>query len=238
MPRPADRDGDRLITHSDVHWSPDDAAGGAQVRSRAAQVGVIAADRPAMSVAGIPVTARVADVHARIATIQSKFGPAPSAGGGTAVQFSNLLTDAVGAASGTASVQGGSAVAAPAAPAGAGSANAGQRAVEIAKQQLGKPYVWGAESPAVGFDCSGLVQHTFKQLGVELPRVSRDQARAGQAVASLAEARPGDLIAFGSPVDHIGIYAGNNKMVVAPRRGDVVKVQEVYRTPTAIRRVV
>ena len=57
-------------------------------------------------------------------------------------------------------------------------------------------------------------------------------------MASLADARPGDLIAFGSPVDHIGIYAGDNKMVVAPRTGDVVKVQEVYRTPTAIRRVV
>jgi cell wall-associated NlpC family hydrolase len=67
--------------------------------------------------------------------------------------------------------------------------------------------------------------------------VSRDQARAGTAVASLA-ARPGDLVAFGSPVDHIGIYAGNNTMVVAPHRGDVVKVQRITRTPTAIRRVV
>jgi peptidoglycan DL-endopeptidase CwlO len=119
----------------------------------------------------------------------------------------------------------------------AASGSLGQRAVALAKEQLGKPYVWGAESPAVGFECSGLVQYTFKQLGIDLPRVSRDQARAGRTVASLAEARPGDLIAFGSPVDHIGIYAGNNKMVVAPHSGDVVKVQEVYRTPTAIRRV-
>lgn len=118
------------------------------------------------------------------------------------------------------------------------SVDLGQRAVELAKQQLGRPYVWGAKSPSTGFDCSGLVQYTFRQLGVDLPRVGRDQARAGQPVASLVQARPGDVIAFGSPVDHIGIYAGGNEMVVAPHSGDVVKVQEVYRTPSAIRRVV
>jgi peptidoglycan DL-endopeptidase CwlO len=109
-------------------------------------------------------------------------------------------------------------------------------AIDIAQRYLGIPYVWGGESPS-GFDCSGLVQYVYGQLGVNLPRVAADQARAGQPVASLAEARPGDLIAFGDPVDHIGIYAGNNLMVVAPKTGDVVKVQEIYRTPTAIRRV-
>lgn len=109
-------------------------------------------------------------------------------------------------------------------------------AIDIAQRYLGTPYVWGGESPG-GFDCSGLVQHVYRQLGVSLPRVAADQARSGQPVASLAEARPGDLIAFGEPVDHIGIYAGDNLMVVAPKTGDVVKVQEIYREPTAIRRV-
>jgi cell wall-associated NlpC family hydrolase len=109
-------------------------------------------------------------------------------------------------------------------------------AVDIAQQYLGVPYVWGGESPA-GFDCSGLVQHVYGKLGVNLPRVAADQARAGRPVASMADARPGDLIAFGEPVDHIGIYAGDNLMVVAPKTGDVVKVQEIYREPTAIRRV-
>jgi cell wall-associated NlpC family hydrolase len=182
-----------------------------------------------MSLADTTVSARVADVQSRIAALQSRFGPAPSAG-----QFGNVLSEAVRTASPTATTGAAPAITAPA----PGSGAAGERAVAIAKQQLGKPYVWGAESPSVGFDCSGLVQHTFKHPGIDLPRVSRDQARAGRAVASLADARPGDLIAFGSPVDHIGIYAGNNKMVVAPRSGDVVKVQEVYRTPTAIRRVI
>jgi cell wall-associated NlpC family hydrolase len=109
-------------------------------------------------------------------------------------------------------------------------------AVDGAQQFLGVPYVWGGESPS-GFDCSGLVQYVYGQLGVSLPRVAADQARVGQPVASLADARPGDLVAFGDPVDHIGIYAGNGLMVVAPKTGDVVKVQAISDEPTAIRRI-
>jgi cell wall-associated NlpC family hydrolase len=118
-----------------------------------------------------------------------------------------------------------------------GGAATGEDVVALAKEQLGTPYVWGAEDPASGFDCSGLVQYVYGRLGVDLPRVSTDQAKVGTPVASLADARPGDLVAFGSPVDHIGIYAGDGKMVVAPHRGDVVKVQDITATPTAIRRV-
>lgn len=109
-------------------------------------------------------------------------------------------------------------------------------AVDVAQQFLGVPYQWGGETPS-GFDCSGLVQYVYGQLGVSLPRVAADQAQVGQPVASLADARPGDLVAFHDPVDHIGIYAGNGLMVVAPKTGDVVKVQPVYDEPTAIRRV-
>ena len=109
-------------------------------------------------------------------------------------------------------------------------------AVDIAQRYLGTPYVWGGEAPG-GFDCSGLVQYVYGQLGVDLPRTAADQARVGQPVASLADARPGDLLAFHDPVDHIGIYAGNGLMVVAPKTGDVVKVQSVYEQPTAIRRI-
>ena len=118
-----------------------------------------------------------------------------------------------------------------------GAETSGSAVVADAKRYLGVPYVWGGTDPAKGLDCSGLVQRVYRDMGIELPRVSGDQAQAGRPVASLAEAQPGDLIAFGSPVDHIGIYAGDNKMVVAPHAGDVVKVQDVYRTPTAIRRI-
>lgn len=114
----------------------------------------------------------------------------------------------------------------------------GQDAVDTAKQWLGTPYVYGGNDPETGLDCSSLVQQAYKQLGIELPRVAADQAKAGTKVDSLAEAKPGDLVAFGSPVDHIGIYAGDNKMVVAPKKGDVVKIQEVYKEPTAIRRII
>lgn len=109
-------------------------------------------------------------------------------------------------------------------------------AVDLAQQYLGVPYVWGGESPS-GFDCSGLLQYVYGRLGVNLPRTSAEQARVGQPVASLAEARPGDIVAFNNPVDHIGIYAGDGLMVVAPKRGDVVKVQSIYKEPSAIRRV-
>ena len=119
---------------------------------------------------------------------------------------------------------------------GAGASSAGEEVVQLASQYLGVPYVWGGEDPT-GFDCSGLIQHVYGQLGIDIPRVSRDQARIGVGVASLDDALPGDLVAFGNPVDHIGIYAGNGNMVVAPHTGDVVKVQKIGRNPSAIRRV-
>jgi cell wall-associated NlpC family hydrolase len=120
----------------------------------------------------------------------------------------------------------------------AGDANAaGQRVVAEAQKYLGIPYVWGGTDPARGLDCSGLVQLVYRKLGIELPRVSYQQATAGRPVASLAEARPGDILAFNSPVNHVGIYIGNNKMIEAPRTGLDVRVIDVYETPTAIRRV-
>ncbi|HET9444505.1 MAG TPA: transglycosylase SLT domain-containing protein [Acidimicrobiales bacterium] len=120
--------------------------------------------------------------------------------------------------------------------------DAGAGVIDAARRYLGVPYRWGGTDPATGLDCSGFVQRTFADVGVDLPRVSRDQARAGTPVPSLAEAMPGDLLAFDNTearagVDHIGIYLGQGRMIVAPRTGDVVKIQEVKGTPVAIRRV-
>lgn len=109
--------------------------------------------------------------------------------------------------------------------------------VDSAKKYLGVPYVWGGTS-AQGLDCSGLVQKAYGDLGISLPRVAADQAKMGTAIPSLAQARPGDLLAFGSPVDHIAIYVGNNQMIAAPEPGDKVKIQSVYATPVSIRRIV
>jgi hypothetical protein len=113
----------------------------------------------------------------------------------------------------------------------------GSDVVADARKYLGIPYLWGGTDPARGLDCSGLVQKVYRDLGYDLPRVSADQARVGTAVPSLDQAQPGDLLAFGSPVHHIAIYAGDGKMIEAPHSGATVRVSDVYETPTAIRHV-
>ncbi len=180
-------------------------------------------------------------VQARIAAIQGRFAQAavvnvPSATGSTssggndfAAALAKLTPGATDGSTGSlaALFPGGM----------AGGAVSGDQVVADARRYLGVPYVWGGNDPAKGLDCSGLVQRVYKDLGIDLPRVSQDQARVGTAVPSLAQAQPGDLVAFGTPADHIGIYIGNHKMIVAPKAGDVVKVEDVYRTPSTIRRV-
>jgi hypothetical protein len=120
---------------------------------------------------------------------------------------------------------------------GTGTDTSGDAVVASAEKYLGVPYVFGGTNPATGLDCSGLVQRAYADLGIDLPRVAADQAKVGQPVPSLAQAQPGDLLAFGQPVDHIAIYVGNGKMIAAPHTGDHVKIESVYTTPTAIRRV-
>ena len=119
---------------------------------------------------------------------------------------------------------------------GGTSLNTGQAAAADATKYLGVPYVWGGTDPATGLDCSGLVQRVYADLGITLPRVAADQAQAGVAVPSLAQALPGDLVTFGQPADHIGIYLGNGMMIDAPHAGAAVRVEAVG-TPTAIRRI-
>lgn len=115
----------------------------------------------------------------------------------------------------------------------------GQAVVQEAQKFLGVPYLWGGASPSTGFDCSGLVQYVFGQLGISLPRTSEQQATVGTPVASLASAQPGDLVFFEpSPQGpgHVGIYIGHGQMIDAPHTGTDVQVQPVG-TPSAIRRV-
>ena len=122
-----------------------------------------------------------------------------------------------------------------------GSPAAGAGIVAKAQEYLGVPYLWGGTDPARGLDCSGFTQLVYKSQGVDLPRVSSQQATAGTPVASLSEAQAGDLLFFDySPsrpgIDHVGIYIGGGQMVAAPQPGDVVKVQPAGQ-PTIIRRV-
>jgi peptidoglycan DL-endopeptidase CwlO len=85
--------------------------------------------------------------------------------------------------------------------------------LQAALAQVGDPYVWGGSGPD-GFDCSGLTSYAYAAAGVSLPHSSRAQSRLGTAVPR-AELQPGDLVFFGSPVYHVGIYVGNGKMVHA-----------------------
>jgi hypothetical protein len=119
----------------------------------------------------------------------------------------------------------------------------GDAVVAEAKEFIGLPYVWGGTSKEKGVDCSGLVQLVYKKFGYDLPRLSADQARSGQPVASMAEAKPGDLIAWDNSsrnngVDHIAIYAGGGKMIEAPRTGLNVRLVDVPSTPDVIRRII
>jgi cell wall-associated NlpC family hydrolase len=113
----------------------------------------------------------------------------------------------------------------------------GADVVADAKKYIGVPYVWGGESNS-GLDCSGLVQKTFGDLGIKLPRVAADQQKVGTPVDSLADAQPGDLLFFGNPAHHVAIYAGNNQLIEAPQPGEDVHLTTIYDKPTTISRIV
>jgi cell wall-associated NlpC family hydrolase len=92
-------------------------------------------------------------------------------------------------------------------------------AIQAAESQLGVPYVWGGETPGVGFDCSGLVQWSFAQAGISLPRTSGAQYGATTHIP-LADIEPGDLLFYGADgSDHVAMYIGGGTMIEAPYTG-------------------
>ena len=118
------------------------------------------------------------------------------------------------------------------------SSTLGQRAVQIAAQQAGKPYRYGSAGPN-SFDCSGFTTYIYKtRLGKSIPRTSAQQERAIPRVAQSAK-RPGDLLFFrtGGRVSHVGVYAGGGKMWAAPTTGDRVKLQTIYTSRYTVGRV-
>jgi len=111
-----------------------------------------------------------------------------------------------------------------------GSTAGSQGAIASARSLLGVKYVYGGTSTTKGLDCSALVQHIYKQQGINLPRTSLEQSKVGTKVA-WNDLQPGDLIYFdtiknnGKNVDHVGIYVGNGMMIHASSgAGKVVEV--------------
>jgi cell wall-associated NlpC family hydrolase len=117
---------------------------------------------------------------------------------------------------------------------------AGAVAVSWALSQIGTPYVWGGETPGVGFDCSGLVQAAYAVAGVQLPRVAQDQYDATPKLAPGAALAPGDLVFFGGgpgAIDHVGLFVGvvngQDVMVDAPYTGADVRAETFPGSPGA-----
>jgi len=88
----------------------------------------------------------------------------------------------------------------------------------IAASLAGIYYVYGGTTPA-GFDCSGYTQYVFAKVGVSLPRTAEQQR---QATTPVTNPQPGDLVFFGAPAHHMGIYAGNGKMWDSEQTGTPV----------------
>lgn len=176
------------------------------------------------------INASLAQVQARMAAIDARLGAAAprrdAAGldGGFADVLSSFAPSRSGVASGTTTTP---------------SASELTAAVD---GYVGIPYVWGGTDPATGLDCSGFTQHLMRRFGVELPRVSADQLRAGAPVADLSAARPGDLLGWDNGprnvgADHVAVYLGNGMMAEAPGTGGRVRIVAVDPAPDMIRRV-
>lgn len=103
--------------------------------------------------------------------------------------------------------------------------------IRIAQSQLGIPYIYGGEQAGRGFDCSGLVQWVYSQVGVTLPRVAQTQFNSTTRIPAGQAIRPGDLLFFGSgpyDVGHVGIYVGTGMMIDAPNTGSDVRYDLVF----------
>jgi cell wall-associated NlpC family hydrolase len=114
-----------------------------------------------------------------------------------------------------------------------GAAPAASKLITLAKKFLGTPYVWGGTQPT-GFDCSGFTQYVYRQMGIELPRVSYQQGNSGPRI-SVDKAKPGDLVFWDNSTrnpgaDHVEIYIGRDaqgrhQVIGAPAPGKTVRIR-------------
>ncbi|WP_077609442.1 C40 family peptidase [Clostridium sp. Marseille-P2415] len=114
-------------------------------------------------------------------------------------------------------------------------AGTGEQVAAYARQFIGNPYAYGGTSLTEGADCSGFVMSVYQQFGINLPRTSEEQGKAGTDAGGLEYAQPGDLISY---IGHIGIYAGQNQVIHASGPEDGIKVSKVDFMPIlSVRRI-
>ncbi|MBX9245248.1 C40 family peptidase [Actinotalea ferrariae] len=205
----------------------------------AAQVRTAPADTPG-SVPAVDVTALTAEARAALATSPVVSVPTDAAWGFTAPAITVTPNPepepepepvVERAASRSAAPERTAAPQAEAPSSNVPQAVAGNAVLEVAARYVGVPYVSGGTTPD-GFDCSGFTSYVYAQLGITLSRSSADQRYAG-TVVSRADAQPGDLI--WSP-GHVGIYAGGNQQIDAPRPGKTIQFRDIWQSnPTFIR---
>ncbi len=116
----------------------------------------------------------------------------------------------------------------PSAVAPAPAPTRGERAVNVALEAVGTPYRWGGESPATGFDCSGLVRWAYSRVGVDLPHSSYALYSEGRRVPE-SGMQAGDILFF-EGLGHVGLYLGRGRMVHSPQTGRNVEVVRLAST--------
>ena len=104
----------------------------------------------------------------------------------------------------------------------------GARIADSALDLVGIPYRYGGQSPDAGFDCSGLVYFTYRQAGIDIPRVSEDQFKISRKI-SYQDIRDGDLVFFQDQrkLSHVGIYVGDGMFIHAPSSGKTVSIADM-----------
>ncbi|MFN2567784.1 MAG: C40 family peptidase [Gemmatimonadaceae bacterium] len=118
----------------------------------------------------------------------------------------------------------------PSGPSAPASATA-RSVIRTGERYIGIPYRWGGDTPREGFDCSGFTRHVFARHGIAIPRTSRQQATVGYRLPrSWRSLRPGDLVMFanrGGRINHVAIYAGNNRIIHSTSSGGGVRYDDL-----------
>jgi peptidoglycan DL-endopeptidase CwlO len=207
--------------HEDASAAASLAAGAPQIAAPNLSVAAPAVDNalaPSFGVVGFTAQAAAAQAPAplEITKIEAPAPPAPEAP--APARASRTTTRTAPAAPAPAAAPAPKPAVAASAPAPTGGI------IGIAASLSGIPYVWGGTTPS-GFDCSGFTGYVYRQAGKSIPRTAEAQRAAASKVSNPV---PGDLIFFGYPAYHVGIYAGAGKLYDAQKPGTVTGLHVIW----------